>query len=381
MSRYLPFNRAYLTGREFANMQRAVENVHLSGDGPFTRQCQAWLRARIGCHQALLTHSCTGALEMAALLLDVKPGDEVVMPSFTFVSTANAFVLRGARPVFVDVRPDTLNIDESRIEEAVTPHTRAVVAVHYAGVPCDMAAITELAKKRALAVVEDAAQALGSTYRGRPAGSFGVMSAISFHETKNVIAGEGGALVVNDERLTERAEIVREKGTNRSRFLRGQVDKYTWVDLGSSFLPSELTAAFLHAQMEDADEITRRRREVWHWYAERFADLEQRGALRRPVIPEGCEHNAHMFYLLTNDAVTRSRLLEFLNENGVNAVFHYVPLHSAAAGRRFGRAVGPMTNTNDASERLIRLPLWIGMTEDDVDRVADLVERALRPSG
>jgi dTDP-4-amino-4,6-dideoxygalactose transaminase len=377
MTRYLPFNRPYLTGREFANMQRAVDNLHLAGDGQFTRQCQAWLEARVGCHQALLTHSCTGALEMAALLLDLQPGDEVVMPSFTFVSTANAFVLRGARPVFVDVRPDTLNIDDRRLEEAITPATRAVVAVHYAGVPCEMAGISDLAKKSSVAVIEDAAQALGSAYRGRPAGGFGVMSAISFHETKNIIAGEGGALLVNDERLAERAEIIREKGTNRSRFFRGQVDKYTWVDLGSSFLPSELTAAFLHAQMEEADEITRRRREVWRWYHARFAELERRGALRRPVIPEGCEHNAHMFYLLANDAATRSRLLTYLNDNGVNAVFHYVPLHSSLAGRRFGRTVGPMTATNEAAERLVRLPLWIGMTEDDVDRVRGLVERVV----
>jgi dTDP-4-amino-4,6-dideoxygalactose transaminase len=377
MTRYLPFNRPHLTGREFANMQAAVENLHLSGDGPFTRQCQAWLEQRVGSARALLTHSCTAALEMAALLIDVQPGDEVIMPSFTFVSTANAFVLRGALPVFVDVRPDTLNLDEAAIAEAITPRTRAIVAVHYAGVPCDMDAITAVRRPETIVIVEDAAQALGSTYQDRPAGSLGNLAALSFHETKNVIAGEGGALLVNDGRFAERAEIIREKGTNRSKFLRGQVDKYTWVDLGSSFLPSELNAAFLDAQLQEADETTRRRREVWSWYYRRFADLERTGVLRRPIVPDGCVHNAHMFYVLVQDLSARSRLLGYLNENGVNAVFHYVPLHSSTAGRRFGRAVGPMSQTNDVADRLIRLPLWVGMDENDVDRVGDLVGRGL----
>lgn len=377
MSRYLPFNRPHLTGREFANMERAVQNLHLSGDGPFTRQCQRWLEERVGSRRALLTHSCTAALEMAALLVQVQAGDEVIMPSFTFVSTANAFVLRGARPVFVDVRPDTLNLDETAVEAAMTPATRAIVAVHYAGVPCEMDTIGRIGRSRQVSIVEDAAQALGSTFHGRPAGSLGDLAAVSFHETKNVIAGEGGALLVNDDRFAERAEIIREKGTDRSRFLRGQVDKYTWVDLGSSFLPSELTAAFLHAQMEGADEITRRRREVWRWYYERFAELERNGCLRRPVVPSGCEHNAHMFYVLVSDLETRTRVIAHLNENGVNAVFHYVPLHSSVAGRRVGRVVGPLANTNAAAERLMRLPLWVGMDQDDVDRVAELVQRAL----
>lgn len=377
MYRYLPFNRPYLTGREFRNMHGAVENLHLSGGGPFTRQCEAWLTNRLGCRHALLTHSCTAALEIAALLADLQPGDEVVMPSFTFVSTANAFVLRGARPVFVDIRPDTLNIDETAIEEAITPATRAVVAVHYAGVACEMDTILRTAAVRHITVIEDAAQALGSLYRGRPAGRLADLAAVSFHETKNVIAGEGGALLLSDDRFAARAEIIREKGTDRSRFLRGQVDKYTWVDLGSSYVPSELTAAFLHAQMEGADEITRRRREVWQWYDDRFAGLERRGAVRRPVVPAACVHNGHMFYLLVDDLATRTRLLAFLNQNGVNAVFHYVPLHASEAGRRFGRAFGSLPHTVASADRLLRLPLWVGMDEDDVDRVAALVEQAL----
>jgi dTDP-4-amino-4,6-dideoxygalactose transaminase len=381
MSRYLPFNRPYLTGQEFTNMHTAVENLHLAGDGPFTRECQIWLEQHIGSPRALLTHSCTAALEMAALLLEVQPGDEVVMPSFTFVSTANAFVLRGARPVFVDVRPDTLNIDEVAIAEALTPATRAIVVVHYAGVPGDMDAIAAVSKPERTRLIEDAAQALGSRYSGRPAGSLGDLAALSFHETKNVVAGEGGALMVNDARLAERAEIIREKGTDRGKFLRGQVDKYTWVDLGSSFLPSELTAAFLHAQLQHAHEITRRRLEVWNWYHERFAELDLRGAVRRPTIPHGCEHNAHMFYVLVRSLETRTQVLSYLNANGVNAVFHYVPLHSSVAGRRYGRVAGSMRNTDDASVRLIRLPLWVGMTQDDVDRVATLIERALQASG
>ena len=381
MTRYLPFNRPHLTGREFANISAAVENLHLSGDGPFTRQCQAWLETRVGCNSALLTHSCTAALELAALLLDLRPGDEVIMPSFTFVSTANAFVLRGATPVFVDIRADTLNVDETLIEPAVSPATRAIVAVHYAGVPCEMDAIGQLATTRRLALIEDAAQALGSRYRDRAAGSFGSLAAVSFHETKNIVSGEGGALLVNDDRFGQRAEIMREKGTNRSRFLRGEVDKYTWVDIGSSFLPSELTAAFLYAQMQAADEITSRRREIWSWYYERFEPLDQREAVRRPTVPSACEHNAHMFYVLVPNLETRTRVLSYLNANGVNAVFHYVPLHSSAAGQRYGRVAGSMCNTDAASDRLMRLPLWVGMNQDDVDRVATLVERALQATG
>jgi dTDP-4-amino-4,6-dideoxygalactose transaminase len=375
--RYLPFNRAFLTGREFEYMQEAAANAHLAGDGPFTRRCHAWLEQRVACRKALLTHSCTAALEMAALLAELAPGDEVIMPSYTFVSTANAFVLRGAVPVFVDIRPDTLNLDETLVEAAVTARTRAIVPVHYAGVACEMDAIMAIASARHLLVVEDAAQALGAAYRGRPLGQFGHLAATSFHETKNIVSGEGGALFVNDAGLASRAEIIREKGTDRSRFLRGQVDKYSWVDLGSSFLPGELTAAFLWAQMEHAGDITTRRLEIWHWYHERFASLEASGRIRRPVIPAECRHNGHMFYILVDGLKTRTRLLQALNAEGINAVFHYVPLHSSAAGRRFGRAATSMPRTVAVSERLVRLPLWIGMTEADVDAVAGCVERTL----
>ena len=374
---YLPFNRPHLTGREFEYMAQAAANAQLAGDGPFTRRCQAWLEERVGCRKALLTHSCTAALEMAALLLDLRPGDEIILPSFTFVSTASAFALRGAVPVFVDIRPDTLNLDETRIEEAVTPRTRAIVPVHYAGVACDMTSVLEIAARRDLAVVEDAAQALGASYQGLPLGRFGALAAVSFHETKNVISGEGGALLLNDEGFTARAEILREKGTDRSRFLRGQVDKYTWVDIGSSFLPGELTAAFLAAQIEDAQRITEARLQIWHWYYDRLAALEADGRLRRPIVPADCAHNAHMFYVLVRDESTRTRLLGTLNREGVNAVFHYVPLHSSPAGRRVGRTAGPMVQTDTLSARLVRLPLWVGLSESDVDRVAGCLERAL----
>jgi len=377
MAAKIPFNRPALAGPELDYIRQAVELGHLSGDGQFTRRCSALLESRTGSARALLTHSCTAALEMGALLADIGPGDEVIMPSFTFVSTANAFVLRGATPVFVDIRSDTLNVDDAIIEQAVTPASRAIVPVHYAGVPCEMDAIAEVATSRQLPLVEDAAQALGSRYRGRPAGSFGSLAAVSFHETKNVVSGEGGALLVNDPRFAERAAIVREKGTDRTRFLRGEVDKYTWVDVGSSFLPSELTAAFLYAQMHEADEITERRRQVWSWYYERFEAIEARHGVKRPTVPKACEHNAHLFYVLVRDLETRTHLLSYLNANDVNAVFHYVPLHSSAAGRRYGRVAGSMANTDAVSERLIRLPLWVGMNQDDVDRVGTLVERAL----
>ena len=374
---YLPFNRPHLTGREFEYMAQAASNAQLAGDGPFTRRCQAWLEEQVGCRKSLLTHSCTAALEMAALLLDIRPGDEIILPSYTFVSTASAFALRGAVPVFVDIRPDTLNLDEARIDDAVTSRTRAIVPVHYAGVACEMEAVLEIALRRSLAVVEDAAQALGSRYRDIPLGRCGALAAVSFHETKNVISGEGGALLLNDERFAARAEILREKGTDRSRFLRGQVDKYTWVDIGSSFLPGELTAAFLAAQIEEARRITDARLQIWDWYYSRLAALEDAGRLRRPVVPPGCTHNAHMFYVLVRDEATRARLLATLNGEGVNAVFHYVPLHSSPAGRRFGRTAGSMTQTDSLSARLVRLPLWVGLSQSDVDRVAESLERAL----
>jgi dTDP-4-amino-4,6-dideoxygalactose transaminase len=377
MEPFIPFNRPYATGREFQHIEDAITRAHLAGDGIYSRKCQGWLEQQVGCKKALLTHSCTGALEMAALLADLKPGDQVVMPSYTFVSTANAFVVRGAVPVFVDIRADTLNLDEGAIEAAITSRTRAIVPVHYAGVACEMDEILTVARRHNLFVIEDAAQALGSTYRGRPLGRFGTLAATSFHETKNLIAGEGGALLINDEALVARAEIIREKGTDRSRFFRGEIDKYTWVDIGSSYVPSELTAAFLWAQMEMADTIGRRRQEVWQWYNAAFADLEHRGMIRRPIVPAHCGHNAHMFYVIARDLATRDRLLRELNANGVNAVFHYVPLHSSPAGRLAGRVHGSMRHTDSVSERLIRLPLWIGMRQSDIERVAGIVEQVL----
>lgn len=372
----IAFNKPYLTGREFTYIQEAVQAGQLAGNGQFTRHCQEWLQQRFAAPRALLTQSCTAALEMAALLADLEPGDEVIMPSFTFVSTANAFALRGARPVFVDIRPDTLNIDEQLIEAAITPRTRAIVPVHYAGMACDIDRILEIAGRHDLLVIEDAAQAVGSTWHGRPLGSFGHLAALSFHETKNVISGEGGALIINEPRLVERAEIAWEKGTDRLRFYRGEVSKYTWVDLGSSSLPSEVTAAFLWAQLEHADEITDGRRALWRSYDEACANLP---CVRRPVVPEGCTHNAHMFYVLLSPDVDRPDVLARLNASGVNAVFHYVPLHSAPAGRRFGRTGSPMTVTDDCSARLIRLPLWMGMPAEAPHQVVRALQEILAP--
>lgn len=370
----IPFNRPYMTGRELSYIAQAHQNHKLAGDGPFTAACSRWLEERTGARRALLTHSCTGALDMAAILSGIEPGDEVIMPSFTFVSTANAFVLRGGVPVFVDIRPDTLNIDETLIEGAITPRTRAVVPVHYAGVGCDMEAILDVARRHDLLVIEDAAQALMTEDRGRALGAIGHLAAVSFHETKNVISGEGGALLVNDERFIERAEIVREKGTNRTRFFRGEVDKYTWVDIGSSYLPGEIIAAFLWAQLEEADSITERRVALWNNYHERLEPCERAGRIRRPVVPPGCRHNAHLYYVLLPSAEHRTRLIERLLGRGVGAVFHYVPLHSSPAGRRFGRASGAMENTDRLSARLVRLPLWVGMDQGVADTVAREVD-------
>lgn len=364
----IPFNKPYMTGNELELIQQAHAKGHLSGDGDFTKRCHAWLENQIGCQKALLTHSCTAALELSALLLDLEPGDEVIMPSFTFVSTANAFVLRGAVPVFVDIRPDTLNIDETLIEAAITPRTKAICVVHYAGVGCAMDTIMAIAEKHGLAVVEDAAQGILSTYKGRPLGSIGQLGALSFHETKNVISGEGGALLINDAQYAERAEIIREKGTNRSKFFRGQVDKYTWVDLGSSYLPGEIIAAFLTAQFEEAESITKRRLAIWQRYHDWAAPLEAKGIARRPIIPPECVHNAHMFYLLLSDIEHRSRFIAGLREHGIHAVFHYIPLHSSPAGTRFCRTSGSMTITNDVSQRLVRLPLWLGI-EPEMERI------------
>ena len=335
----------------------------LPGTEALPRNATHGWKSKHGAHKALLTHSCTAALEMAAILADIQPGDEVIMPSYTFVSTANAFVLRGGVPVFVDIRPDTLNIDETKIEAAITTRTKAIVPVHYAGVACEMDTIMDIAQRHNLLVIEDAAQGIMSTYKGRPLGSIGHLGAYSFHETKNIISGEGGALLVNDERFAERAEIIREKGTNRSQFFRGQVDKYTWVDAGSSYLPGEIIAAFLWAQMEEADSITGRRLAIWQRYHEAFEDLELLGLVRRPVISACCTHNAHMYYLLLNSLDERTAFIDRLKEKGINSVFHYVPLHSSPYGMHVGRADGDMANTNRISESLVRLPLWLGLEE------------------
>ncbi len=372
----IPFNRPLALGRELSYIQEAIGRSHLSGDGTFTKRCHAWLEARTECRKALLTHSCTAALEMASILAGLEPGDEVIMPSFTFVSTANACVLRGAIPRFVDVRQDTLNLDERKIEEGITPRTRAIVPVHYAGIGCEMDAIMSLAKRHDLLVIEDAAQAVLSTYRGRPIGSIGHMAAISFHETKVVISGEGGALLINDPRWAERAEIIREKGTNRSRFFRGEVAKYTWVDIGSSYLPSEIIAAFLWAQLEEADAIIRQRLALWELYHDAFAPLEAQGRLRRPMVPAECRHNGHMYYVLLPTPDVRERFLKKLADRGINAVFHYVPLHSSPAGGKFGRVCGDLSHTDDLSARLVRLPLWVGMTPDMITRVVEAARHA-----
>jgi dTDP-4-amino-4,6-dideoxygalactose transaminase len=376
MSR-IPFNRPHISGGEGANIAQAMADGHLSGDGSFTRRCHQWLEQYSGAAKALLTHSCTAALEMAALLIDVQPGDEVILPSYTFVSTANAFVLRGAVPVFVDVRADTMNLDERQVEAALTARTRAIVPVHYAGVACAMDEILHIAERHGLVVVEDAAQGVMSAYRGRPLGSLGALGAYSFHETKNIISGEGGALLVSDPALAGRAEIIREKGTNRSQFFRGQVDKYTWVDLGSSFLPGEIVAGFLAAQLQQAQAITSRRLNLWDRYHTAFADLEAAGKLRRPVLPEDCTHNAHMYYLLLPTLYVRTAFIEHMKACDIQCVFHYVPLHSAPYGRRVGRVSGSMQVTDDIADRLVRLPLWVGL-EEHIDRVIDAVHAFFR---
>jgi dTDP-4-amino-4,6-dideoxygalactose transaminase len=372
----IPFNRPFVTGQEANYIAEAIASRHLSGGGAFTRRCTAWLEQDIGCRKALLTHSCTAGLEMAAILADLKPGDEVIMPSFTFVSTANAFVLRGAVPVFVDIRADTLNLDETLIEAAITSRTRAIVPVHYAGVGCEMDAILEIAERHGLLVIEDAAQGLSARYRGKPLGSQGHMAALSFHETKNITSGEGGALLVNDGRFEQRSEILWEKGTNRGQFFRGQVDKYTWVDVGSSFLPSELIAAFLWAQLEQAATITDRRMAIWNAYHAAFAVFEASGRIRRPVVPSHCDHPGHIYYLLLPKLEDRTNFIETLKVRGVQAVFHYVPLGDSPAGKKFGRKFGDLPVTRQVADGLVRLPLWPGL-EEHLDEVIDVVGKAL----
>jgi len=358
-----------MTGKELGYIRQAHLLGQLSGDGPFTKKCHEELERQTGARRALLTHSCTAALEMSAILAKMKPGDEVVMPSFTFVTTANAFVLRGAVPVFVDIRPDTFNIDETKIEAAITKRTVAIVAVHYAGIACEMDAIMRIARRHNLMVIEDAAQGFRAAYKGKHLGTIGHLGTLSFHETKNVVAGEGGALLVNAAGLVERAEIVREKGTNRSRFFRGQVDKYTWVDIGSSYLPGELIAAFLRAQLEASDRITSGRLKIWNKYHSAFSGRWTPDRIQLPHVPAHCTHNAHMYYLVLPGLKARSGFIEKMRGLGINSVFHYVPLHSSPAGRKFCRAAGGMPVTNRAGTGLVRLPLWLGMRPRDVDSV------------
>ena len=373
----IPFNKPYISGRELSNIAQAHAIGQMAGDGYFTKQCNKWLEQRTGCHKALLTHSCTAALEMCAILADIQPGDEVIMPSYTFVSTANAFVLRGGVPVFVDIRSDTLNIDERLIEPAITSRTKAIVPVHYAGVGCEMDTIMDIALHHKLVVIEDAAQGVMATYKGRALGSIGHLGALSFHETKNITSGEGGALLVNDPILAERAEIIREKGTNRSQFFRGQVDKYTWVDIGSSYLPGEIIAAFLWGQMDEAESITQNRLDIWHSYHDALSILESIGKLARPIIPEYCLHNAHMYYIILDSLECRTDLISKLVAKGVSAVFHYVPLHSSPAGQKYGRVQGSMEHTDNLADRLLRLPLWIGLDEEKQGLVIDCLSQAL----
>lgn len=365
----ISFNVPPLVGTELDYVKKAIENHKICGDGPFTKECNAWLENRFGAQKVLLTTSGTTALEMAALMCDLQPGDEVILPSFTFSSTATAFVLAGAKLVFVDVRPDTMNIDETKIEAAITDKTKVICAMHYAGVACEMDTIMDIARRRGLKVVEDAAQGVMSTYKGKALGTIGDFGCFSFHETKNYSMGEGGALLIRDPEYNERAEILREKGTNRAKFFRGQVDKYTWVDYGSSYLPSEMNAAYLYAQLLEADRINNDRLASWNAYYEAFAPLEQAGKVELPALPEGCVHNAHMFWLKLHDLEERTAFIQHLKENGVLAVFHYIPLHSAPAGLKFGVFSGEDVYTTRESERLVRLPLYYGLTEEDRNTV------------
>jgi dTDP-4-amino-4,6-dideoxygalactose transaminase len=370
----IPFNRPPYTGNEEQHVLNAMRSEKISGDGKYGLLCQQWFEEKLNCNKALLTPSCTQALEIAAILIDIQPGDEVIMPSYTFVSTANAFVMRGAKIVFVDIRPDTLNIDERLIEAAITSKTKAIVPVHYAGVGCDMDVIMDIANRHKLYVVEDAAQGMMSTYKGKQLGSIGHLAAFSFHETKNFTSGgEGGLLIINDAQFVARAEIIREKGTNRSQFFRGMVDKYTWVDIGSSYLPSEIQAAYLWGQLEQANQITENRLASWNSYYEQLSNLATQEKFELPIIPEHCQHNGHMFYLKTKNLLQRSELLSHLKAEGVYAVFHYVPLHNAPAGKEFSRFNGADQFTTTESERLIRLPMWFNLDQDSLNHVVKSV--------
>jgi dTDP-4-amino-4,6-dideoxygalactose transaminase len=365
------YNMPPRAGRELEYIKKAIESGRLAGNGEFTKRCHAELQKLTSSGKVLLTPSCTAALEMAAILAGVGPGDEIIMPSFTFVSTANAFVSRGSIPVFVDIDPGTLNIDPVQVERAITGKTKAIVPVHYAGVSCDMDKLKKISEENNVLLIEDAAQALMSNYNGRPVGSIGDLAALSFHETKNIVSGEGGALLINNPCFEERSEIIWEKGTNRSKFFRGEVDKYTWVDVGSSYLPSELQAAFLLAQLEAAEYITAKRKALWSHYCDNLGSLEQRGHLHLPVVPTGCNHNGHIFYILLNSAEEQQALLSKLNKKGINAVFHYQPLHRSPAGARFGRAAGVLKVTDDIASRLVRLPLFSDLSHEQVDHICD----------
>lgn len=371
----ISFNVPPVVGNELKYIEQAIENHKICGDGEFTKKCSAWMEEKTGTAKALLTTSCTHATEMAALLADIQPGDEVIMPSFTFVSTADAFVLRGAKVKFVDIRPDTMNIDETLIEDAVTDKTKAIVPVHYAGVGCEMDTIMEIARRHQLLVIEDAAQGVMSSYKGKALGTIGNYGCYSFHETKNYSMGEGGALLIKDPDMIERAEIVREKGTNRSKFFRGQIDKYTWVDAGSSYLPSELNAAYLWAQLEQADVVNENRLKSWNMYKELLTPLAEKEYITLPYIPEECTHNAHMFYIKTKNLEERSALISYLKENGVLAVFHYIPLHGAPAGQKYGEFIGEDKYTTKESERLVRLPMYYQLREEDITYVTELINR------
>lgn len=365
------FNEGTFLGSEFSYIQDAINRKHISGDGFYTKKCNELLERYIGCRKALLTHSGTAALEISALLLDIKPEDEIICPSYTFVTTANAFALRGAKIVFAEIKDDTLNIDENKIENLITPKTKAIVPVHYAGVSCEMEKILKIARKHNLKVVEDSAQAIGSTYKGKPCGSMGDIGCFSFHETKNIVSGEGGAITLNLEELVERAEIIREKGTNRSRFFRGQVDKYTWVDLGSSYLPSDMNAAYLYPQLEKLKDINNKRIQIWNRYNDYFEKYEKSGIIRRPCIPKHCSFNGHMFYIRFNDIKMRTRFIENMQKKKISTVFHYIPLHSSPAGKKYGRYEYDMSITNKVSDTLVRLPLFYGMTEEMQNYVLD----------
>lgn len=375
MSYKYDFNIPPYVGNERQYIDEAIENHKICGDGPFTKRCNEWIEKKMGTQKALLTTSCTHATEMAAMLADIQIGDEVIMPSYTFVSTADAFVLRGAKVVFVDIRPDTMNIDENKIEAAITKKTKVIVPVHYAGVACEMDTIMDIARKHNLIVIEDAAQGVMSTYKGKALGTIGDFGCYSFHETKNYSMGEGGALLIKSPDMNEPAEVIREKGTNRAKFFRGQIDKYTWVEAGSSYLPSELNAAYLYAQLEKADEINSSRMVAWNAYYRNLKSLEDEGKIELPTIPEGCVHNAHMFYIKTKDLDERTKLISYMKENDVACVFHYIPLHSAPAGRRYGRFNGIDEYTTKESERLMRLPMYYGLKVNEVEEICELIKK------